>query len=133
VTDQPQTYDYALLRVIPRIDRGEMLNAGVLLYCPALRYLGARVSVDADRLRVLDPSADIPAIEHLLHTIAAVCAGETGAGPAAALDPGKRFRWLTAPKSTIVQPGPVHTGRTVDPDAELDRLLRTLVLPPTSL
>ncbi|WP_158890036.1 DUF3037 domain-containing protein [Amycolatopsis anabasis] len=130
MTDRPQLYEYALLRVVPRVDRGESLNAGVVLHCRALRFLGARVHLDADRLRALDPAADVPAIEHLLHTIAAVCDGEPDAGPAVALDPGKRFRWLTAPRSTVVQTGPVHTGRTADPAAEADRLLRALVLPP---
>lgn len=131
MTGRPQVFDYALLRVIPRVDRGEILNAGVLLYCRALRYIGARVHLDTDRLRVLDPAADVPAIEHALRTITAVCAGDAGAGPAVALDPGQRFRWLTAPRSTVVQTGPVHAGLTTDPDAEADRLLRTLVLPPT--
>ncbi|MFC4009946.1 DUF3037 domain-containing protein [Nonomuraea purpurea] len=131
MTWQPEAFDYALLRVIPRIDRGETLNAGVLLYCRARRYLGARIHVDADRLRLLDPATDIAAIEHALRTIAAVCAGDAAAGPPVTLDPGQRFRWLTAPRSTVVQASPTHTGLTIDPDAEVDRLLHLLVLPPT--
>ncbi len=124
-------FEYAVLRVVPRVDRGESMNAGVLLYCQARSFLGARVHLDVARLRALDPSADPEAVEHALRTAAGVCAADADAGPAGEEDPGKRFRWLTAPRSTVVQPGPVHTGLTDDPDADLDRLLERLVLPPT--
>jgi hypothetical protein len=123
-------FEYAVLRVVPRVDRGESMNAGVLLYCQSRGFLGARVHLDLDRLRALDPAADPVAVEHALRTAAGVCEGESGAGPAGDEDPGRRFRWLTAPRSTVVQPGPVHTGLTHDPEAELDRLLQLLVLPP---
>jgi hypothetical protein len=122
-------FEYAVLRVVPRVDRGESMNAGVLLYCQARDYLGARVHLDVDRLRALDPSADPVAVEHALRTAAGVCDGGDDAGPAGAEDPGRRFRWLTAPRSTVVQPGPVHTGLTSDPEADLERLLERLVLP----
>jgi hypothetical protein len=123
------TFEYALLRVVPRVERGECLNAGVLVYCRQRDYLGSRVHLDADRLRVLDPTADVEAIERALQAAADVCAADPGAGAASRQSLGSRFRWLTAPRSTVVQPGPVHTGLTDDPDAEADRLLRLLVLP----
>ncbi|HTE71595.1 MAG TPA: DUF3037 domain-containing protein [Actinomycetes bacterium] len=122
-------FEYAVLRVVPRVERGESMNAGVLLYCQARAFLGARVHLDRDRLRVLDPTADAEAVQHALRTAAGVCDGVDDAGPAGEEDPGRRFRWLTAPRSTVVQPGPVHTGLTGDPVAELDRLLAVLVLP----
>lgn len=122
-------FEYAVLRVVPRVDRGESMNAGVLLYCQARSFLGARVHLDVERLRALDPAADPSAVEHALRTAAGICAGADDAGPAGEEDPGRRFRWLTAPRSTVVQPGPVHTGLTSDPEADLDRLLERLVLP----
>jgi hypothetical protein len=121
-------FEYAVLRVVPRVDRGEGINAGVVLYCRAAAFLGARVHLDADRVRALDPRADLGAIAAALHASADTC-GEDGGGPAAEQDIGRRFRWLTAPRSTVVQPGPVHTGLTGDPAAELERLLKVLVLP----
>jgi Protein of unknown function (DUF3037) len=127
-------FEYALLRVVPRIERGEAINAGVLLYCRPLDFLGARVHLDSGRLCALDPDADSAVIARALDAVVAVCddgATEAAryAGPAGEEDRGRRFRRLTAPRSTIVQAGPVHTGITADPEAELDRLLRTLVLP----
>lgn len=127
VSVRRHAFEYALLRVVPRIERGEAMNAGVLLYCKGLDYLGAAVFLDRDRLRALDPTADADAIERAAHSAAAVCDEEPGErdGP----DRGKRFRWLTAPRSTVVQPGPVHTGLTADPAADLTRLLDQLVRP----
>lgn len=119
-------FEYAVLRVVPRIERGESINAGVLVYCRDRDFLGARVQLDADRLQALDPAADVAAIRAALDAAADTCAGH-GDGPAAAEQIGRRFRWLTAPRSTVVQPGPVHTGLTADPAAELDRLLAVLV------
>jgi Protein of unknown function (DUF3037) len=134
-----------VLRVIPRVDRGEAMNAGILLYCRPLRYLGARVSLDEALLLALEPAADVPGVRRALAAMAAVCgtdapAGPDGAspgepgpghpGPAGQEDIGRRFRWLTAPRSTVVQAGPVHTGLTGDPEAEIGRLLRALVLRP---
>jgi hypothetical protein len=123
------TFEYAVLRVVPRVERGESLNAGVLVYCRQRDYLGSRVHLDADRLRALDPTADAAAITAALQASADVCAAATGAGAAGREALGSRFRWLTAPRSTVVQPGPVHTGLTADPEAEADRLFRLLVLP----
>jgi hypothetical protein len=123
------TFEYAVLRVVPRIERGEALNAGVLVYCRQRDYLGSRVHLDVQRLYALDPTADADAIERALQAAADVCAADPGAGAAGREALGSRFRWLTAPRSTVVQPGPVHTGLTADPEAELDRLLQVLVLP----
>ena len=123
------TFEYAVLRVVPRIDRGEALNAGVLVYCRQRDYLGSRVHLDADRLRALDPTADPDAIRRALQAAADVCAADPASGAAGREALGSRFRWLTAPRSTVVQAGPVHTGLTDDPDAEADRLLQLLVLP----
>ena len=122
-------FEYAVLRVVPRVDRGEMINAGVLLYCQPLHYLAARVALDSRRLLAIDPAADIASIERALAAVLQVCDQRPAAGPAGQQDIGRRFRWLTAPRSTVVQPGPVHTGLTEDPDAEAHRLLASLVLP----
>jgi hypothetical protein len=127
---QPQPFEYAVLRVVPRVDRGEAINAGILLYCRPLGYLRALIQLDAERLLALDPAADVPAIERALAAIARVCEQDPGAGQAGLQDIGRRFGWLTAPRSTVIQPGPVHTGLTSDPDAEADRLLAALVRRP---
>ncbi len=123
-------FEYAVLRVVPRVDRGEMVNAGVLLYCRPLRFLAARVAVDPERVLSLDPAADLGAIERALAAVVQICEQQPGAGSAGLQDIGRRFRWLTAPRSTVVQPGPVHTGLTADPDTEANRLLAALVLRP---
>ncbi|MGY1710663.1 DUF3037 domain-containing protein [Geodermatophilus sp. SYSU D00758] len=123
------TFEYAVLRVVPRVERGEAINAGVLVYCRQRDYLGSRVHLDVDRLRVLDPTADPEAIARALQAAAEVCSADPASGAAGRETLGSRFRWLTAPRSTVVQPGPVHTGLTDDPDGEADRLLRLLVLP----
>ncbi|GAA2938071.1 DUF3037 domain-containing protein [Streptomyces erythrogriseus] len=120
-------YEYALLHVVPRIERGERINAGVLVYCRPLSYVGARTHLDEARLLALDPAADVPGVRAALRAVEGVCAGGGAAGQAAHDDPGRRFRWLIAPRSTIVQPGPVHTGLTADPGAETERLLDLLV------
>jgi hypothetical protein len=116
-------YEYALLRVVPRVERGELINAGVIVYCRPLEYLGSRVLLDHARLAALDPDLDPEPVARALAS-AADCAlrGDD--------DLGRRFRWLTAPRSTVVQPGPVHTGLTDDAAVETERLFRLLVLPP---
>ncbi len=121
------TFEYAILRVVPRVERGEVLNGGVLLYCRAMDYLAADTHLDPARLRALDPEADVAAIGRALTSASDVCVGAARAGPVGAEELGKRFRWLTAPRSTVVQPGPVHTGLTTDPAEDLARLMRTLV------
>jgi hypothetical protein len=123
-------FEYAVLRVVPRVDRGEAMNAGVVLYCRPLRYLSARIELDSQRLLALDPAADVAGISRALDAIVAVCAQDPVAGQAGLQDIGRRFGWLTAPRSTVVQPGPVHTGLTADPDAAAERLLNSLVRRP---
>jgi hypothetical protein len=112
VTGPRQAFEYSLLRVVPRVDRGELINVGVMLYCRPLRFLGVRIDLDAGRLLALDPAADVPSVERALEAVAAVCDQTPAAGSAGQQDIGRRFRWLTAPRSTVVQPGPVHTGLT---------------------
>ncbi|MGW6643327.1 DUF3037 domain-containing protein [Streptomyces iakyrus] len=120
-------YEYAVLRVVPRIERGECVNAGILVYCRAEAYVGARTHLDETRLLALDPRADVAGVRAALSAVESLCAGGSAAGQAASDDPGRRFRWLVAPRSTIVQPGPVHTGLTTNPAAETERLLDLLV------
>ncbi|HEY3479525.1 MAG TPA: DUF3037 domain-containing protein [Streptomyces sp.] len=120
-------FEYALVRVVPSIERGEMINAGVLVYCRAQGYVGARVHLDEAKLRCLDPAADVDGVRTALRGYEGICAGGERAGQAERDDPGRRFRWLTAPRSTIVQPGPIHTGLTADAAHEADRLLALLV------
>ncbi|MGW1809371.1 DUF3037 domain-containing protein [Streptomyces sp. NPDC002078] len=120
-------FEYALLRVVPRVERGECINAGVVVYSRARGYVGARTHLDEVRLLALDPEADVAGIRAALGAIERHCAGGEEAGQAAGDDAGRRFRWLIAPRSTIVQPGPVHTGLTTDPAAETERLLDLLV------
>ncbi|PVE04505.1 DUF3037 domain-containing protein [Streptomyces scopuliridis] len=120
-------YEYALLRVVPRVERGECFNAGVLVYCRARSYVSARTHLDEAKLRILDPGADVLGVRAALHAVESVCRGGDAAGQAADDDAGRRFRWLIAPRSTVVQPGPVHTGLTDDPAAEAERLLALLV------
>lgn len=123
----PSPFAYAVLRVVPRVERGEMLNAGVVLFARQHRFLAARVQLDRRRLAALAPGADADAIERQLEGLARVAAGDPGAGPIAAMPPSERFNWLVAPASTVIQPSPVHTGISEDPAAELDRLFDQLV------
>ncbi len=120
-----EPFEYAVLRVVPRVERGEFVNAGVIVYCPTRGYLRAAVHLDEARLLALDPDAPVAAIRAALERVSGTCDGD---GPSAHEQLGRRFRWLTAPRSTVVQPGPVHTGLTADPGAETDRLLQTLVV-----
>jgi hypothetical protein len=120
-------FEYALLKVVPRVERGECINAGVVVYSRAKGYVGARTHLDEARLLALDPAADAAGIRAALGAIERHCAGGEEAGQAARDDAGRRFRWLIAPRSTVVQPGPVHTGLTTDPAAETERLLDLLV------
>ena len=121
------TYDYAIIRVVPRVDRGEQINVGVILSCADTDFLDARIDVADDVLLALDPSIDLAAVRAHLSVIPAVCRGGPDAGPIGELPPRGRFRWLVAPRSTIIQPSPVHTGRTSDPAACLERLMDRMV------
>jgi hypothetical protein len=123
-------FEYAALRAVPRMDRGESINVGVVLYCQAADYLGAAIELDEARLRLLDPLVDVETVRSALDGICAVCSGSPDGGRAAAGSRRARFGWLTAPRSTVVQPGPVHGGLTDDPAAALDRLLTQLVRVP---
>jgi hypothetical protein len=126
MTPKRQVFEYAVLRVIPRVERGEILNAGVVLYCRQLDYLAIRVELDVARLAALDPGADTSEIAQALATTAESCRTASKAGRD---ERGQFFRWLTAPRSTVIQPGPVHTGLTADPTAEHERLVQLLVRP----
>jgi hypothetical protein len=120
-------FQYAALRIVPRVERGEAVNAGVVLFCRPLRFLGAKTQLDEGLLRALAPGCEPQAVATLLTTMERIAAGDPVGGPIAALPASERFHWLVAPASTIVQPGPVHTGLTSDPEAELDRLFVRLV------
>ena len=121
------TYDYAIVRIVPRVERDERINVGVILSCVDVEFLEARIELDVARLLALDPALDLDAIRAALATIPTICAGGPDAGPIGALPPRGRFRWLVSPRSTVVQTSPVHTGRTTDPAAALERLLETMV------
>jgi hypothetical protein len=123
-------YSYAVIRVVPRVERGECLNAGVVVFAPEARYLQARVELDPARLRALAPEADVALIERHLQAFVATCSGAADGGPIAALPPSARFHWLTAPRSTVIQTSPVHVGATADPAAALEALLAAYVRPP---
>jgi hypothetical protein len=125
-----EAYQYALWRIVPDLDRGECLNAGVVLYSPRLRFLGARVAIDEVRIRELAPEVDLAALRSAMHHRVSLAAADAAAGSVAALAPGERFGLLVAPASTIVQPGPVHTGLCEDPEATLEQLFSRLVLRP---
>jgi hypothetical protein len=123
----PSPFQYAMVRVVPDVERGECLNAGVIVFCRPRRFLAARVALDETRLRALDPDVDLEAVRAHLSAVERIAAGDPSAGPIAALPASERFHWLVAPASTIIQPSPVHTGLTQDPEGELERLLRRLV------
>ena len=122
-----QPFQYAALRIVPRVERGEAVNAGVVLFCRPLRFLGARTYLDVALLTALSPGCDPDEVRPQLATVERIAAGDPAGGPIAQLPPSERFHWLVAPASTIVQPGPVHTGLTSDPARELDRLFAKLV------
>lgn len=125
-------FDYAIVRVVPRVERGEFLNAGVILFCRTRRFLAARVELDHQRLRALAPSLNPTRIEQHLNLIPIICAGGHAAGPIGELPLTERFHWLVAPRSTMIQTSPVHAGICEDPAAMLDHLLEVLVHLPES-
>jgi hypothetical protein len=125
-----EAFQHAVLRVVPRVERGEQVNVGVVLFCRTRRYLGCRIAFDAGRraaVLALAPDADLEAIAGHLTTIERIAAGDAAGGPMAALPDPERFRWLTSPSSTVIQPGEVHSGLTEDPAATLDHLFATQV------
>jgi hypothetical protein len=122
-------YSYAIVRVVPRVERGEFLNVGVVLFAREDDFLAARIDFEPQRLRSLAPSVDVAAIERHLGIFLAICDGQPRGGPIAALPRPERFHWLVAPRSTMIQTSPVHVGRSVDLPAALDELLRNFVRP----
>ncbi len=121
------TYDYVIVRVMPRVERGEQINVGVILSCVDSDVLEARIELDEARLQALDPAIDLDAVRAGLATIPLICAGGGSAGEIGELPARGRFRWLASPRSTMIQTSPVHTGRTTDPQATLTRLFDALV------
>ena len=126
------TFEYAIIRVVPRVERQEFLNVGVLVSCPAQDFLQARIELDSHRLQALAPEIDLPTVEEYLRIIPKVCEGGDEAGPIGRLPQRARFHWLVAPRSTIIQCSPVHSGLCENPEAALERLLNTMVRPPNS-
>lgn len=120
-------YDYAILRVVPRVDREEFVNAGVVLFCLSQDFLAARVALDRERLTALHPAADLETIEEHLAAVPRICAGGPDAGPIGRLSRRERFHWLVAPRSTVVQVSPVHTGLCDDPARALDDVFERMV------
>jgi hypothetical protein len=123
------TYDYAIIRVVPKVEREEFLNVGVVVSCPARGFLQARIELDERRLMAVDPTSDVDTIRAHLATIPLICAGGEGAGPIGQLSQRERFHWLVAPRSTVIQTSPVHSGCCEDPAAVLEHLLDTMVRP----
>ncbi|QWZ09344.1 DUF3037 domain-containing protein [Nocardioides panacis] len=120
-------FQYVVLRCVPRVDREEFVNVGVVVYCQQAEVLEARCHVDRDRLVALSPDVDVDAVCSALAAVEAVCRGDESAGAAGRAARGTRFGFVKAPRSTVVQPGPVHGGTTTDPSAELEHLLDRLV------
>ena len=124
------TYDYSIIRVVPRVDRGEQINVGVILSVADSEFLDVRIELDEELLQRIDPAVDVAAVRDQLDLIRAVCRGGPDAGPIGQLPARGRFRWLVSPRSTMVQPSSVHTGRTSDPGACLERLMESVVRRP---
>ena len=124
------TYDYAVIRVVPRVEREEFVNVGVVVSCPDRDFLEARIELDPARIAALDATLDIESIRAHLATIPLICRGGDAAGPIGRLTPRERFHWLIAPRSAVIQVSPAHTGRCEDPEALLARLLETMVRAP---
>jgi hypothetical protein len=123
-----KSFSYAIYRLVPRIERGECVNVGVVVFCRPLEFLAARTALDEARVHALWPELGLDEVRKHLHAIERIAAGDPAGGPIAALDLTARFHWLTAPSSTIIQPSEVHTGVGDDPAERLDRLFETLVL-----
>lgn len=124
------TYDYAIVRLVPKVEREEFVNVGVIVSCPVREFLKARIEIDEQRLLALDPTLDTATIRDHLATIPVICSGGEQAGPIGQLLQRERFYWLVAPRSTIIQTSPVHAGFCKNPAAMLEHLLETMVRPP---
>ncbi len=123
----PSSFDYAVVRVVPRVEREEFINAGVILYCLTRSFLDARVELDVPRLLALAPDVDVEAVRSHLEALPRICAGGKGAGPIGGLPQKERWHWLVAPRSTLVQTGPVHSGLCEEPAAALEKLMDRMV------
>jgi len=121
------SYDYAVIRVVPSVERGELINAGAVVFCAVRDWLEAKVELNEARLLALAPDADVEDIRRHLEAIPRICAGGEGAGPIGALARKERWHWLVAPRSTVIQPGPVHTGLCESPGAALEQILKEMV------
>ena len=126
------TYDYAIVRVVPKVERAEFMNVGVIVSCPGRDLLLARIEVDEQRLLSFDPTLDLESVRTHLAAIPTICAGGEEAGPIGRLSQRERFHWLGAPRSTVIQRSPTHTGSAADIEAVVERLLQTMVRPPTT-
>jgi len=124
------TYDYAVIRVVPRVEREEFINVGVIVSCPGAQHLEAAIEIDAARLRAFAPALDLDALQPWLDAIVAICRGEAGAGPIARLPARARFHFLTAKRSSIVQMSSSHVGRTLDPAGVVEHLMTRMVRTP---
>ncbi|MGO1069987.1 DUF3037 domain-containing protein [Lysobacter sp. CA199] len=124
------SYDYAVIRVVPRVEREEFVNVGVLVSCPQAQLLAAGIELDSERLRALDPSVDVEAVRLHLQAIDRICQGGRDAGPIGQLPARARFHWLTAKRSSIIQMSAVHTGRCAQSDAIVEHLLERMVRTP---
>jgi len=123
----PANYDYAVIRVVPRVEREEFVNVGVIVACQDSEFLEARIEIDAERLLALDPGIDLATVREHLATIPAICAGGAPAGALGRLSRRERFDWLTAPRSALIQTSAVHTGRCDDAEAVIEHLMQTMV------
>ena len=130
MTPSRSSFSYAVVRVVPDIEREEFLNAGLILFCREKKYLRAGMSLDVDRLRALRADIDADAVRGQLDLVERIASGAVERGPLAEMSQSERFHWLTTPRSTVVQPGPIHGGMSEDPDATFDRLFGTLVRDP---
>jgi hypothetical protein len=128
----PETYDYAIIRVVPRVEREEFINVGVIVSCHATAFIAARIELDEARLQSLDAGVDLALVQRHLAAIPLICAGGAAAGPIGLLPARARFHWLTAKRSSLIQTSPAHTGRSHDLSATVEQLLRTMVRAPTS-
>ena len=122
-------FNWTVLQVVPRVERDERFNAGVIVFCRSRRFLDAQVWLDGRKLTALDPHADAELIRAHLNALARIAVGDLTAGPIAALEQGERFHWLSAPSSTVIQPSPVHGGVTTDPSGTLEKLFSQMVAP----
>jgi hypothetical protein len=123
------SFDYAIVRVVPHVEREEFVNVGVILFCRTLRFLGSRIELNVERLAALSPHIDLATVQAYLDLIPRICAGGRQAGPLGQLSRAERFHWLVSPRSTTVQVSPVHSGLCADPQAALDDLFEKMVRP----